>query len=105
MSEVGGILKLRKARWAYECRACLYEASTPDLFRALEAKGMHERTITHTFKMIGEAFQPVVDAYAEMARAIIGASEQFQKDFALLPPANIPHDPTLLRDRRKWGGR
>jgi len=94
-----------KARWVYECRICPHETTAPDQFRALEAGNRHESNIAHTFKLIGEAFQPVVDAYAEIARAIIGTTEQFQKDFALLPPANIPHDPTLLRDRRKWGGR
>jgi len=97
------IRKEGKAQWVYHCELCNDHVKADDHFRAVEYQQAHERTLAHAFKLIGEAFQPVIDAYVEMARTIIETTEQLQK--AQLPPANIPHDPGLRRDRRKWGGR
>ena len=100
------IRKLRKAQWLYVCPTCDYTSRvTTDLFGAQENQLHHEQTFAHAFKMIGQAFEPVIEAYVQLARTIAPMTEQLQKDFALVPPLNLPHDPALLRDRRKWGGR
>lgn len=41
----------------------------------------------------------VVMATQKMVDAVEGLYEAFA------PPKNIPHDPSLRKDRRKWGGR
>lgn len=100
------IRKQRKAQWLYECRTCDYTSPvTTDLFGAQENHLRHERTGGHTFKMIGQAFQAIVDVFAETAKTSMSMTERFQRDFALVPPPNLPHDPALRGDRRKWGGR
>ncbi|WP_168223094.1 hypothetical protein [Pseudarthrobacter sp. NIBRBAC000502770] len=99
------IRKERKACWIYTCPTCDVTATGPDQWTVYEFQWHHVRSLAHAFKVIGQAFQPVVDAYAAAARSIIGTTEQFQKDYALLPPPNLPHDPSMLRDRRKWGGK
>ncbi|WNM72285.1 hypothetical protein SEA_GUSANITA_66 [Arthrobacter phage Gusanita] len=101
------IRKERKARWVYRCSPCDYTSpASVDLFGAKEWQQRHERAaaLVHGFQGLAAAVQPIIDAYAIMARAVIAAQE-YQKDFALVPPPNIPHDPALRRDRRKWGGR
>lgn len=100
------IRKQRKAQWLYVCPTCDYSSGiSTDLFGAQENQLHHEQGLAHAFKMIGQAFQPVVDAYAQLAKALVPVSEQQEGCLRLLPPPNLPHDPTLLRDRRKWGGR
>lgn len=100
------IRKQRKAQWLYVCPTCDYTSGiSTDLFGAQENQLHHERSLAHVFKVIAQAFRPVVDAYAQLARTLGPVAEQMQKDYALLPPPNLPHDPSLLRDRRKWGGR
>jgi hypothetical protein len=69
----------------------------------MEAKNRHLRTSAHVFTAMREAFKPVVEAYVELGRAVVDAMEPIIALSA--PPPNIPHDPTLLKDRRKWGGR
>jgi hypothetical protein len=99
------IRKEGKARWTYTCEPCDARLTHPDQFRAIEAFHRHERSSNHAFKMIGKALQPVVDVYMQFFKSLFPVVEQFQKDYALVPPPNRPHDPHLLRDRRKWGGR
>ncbi|MBT8163061.1 MULTISPECIES: hypothetical protein [Arthrobacter] len=99
------IRKQGKARWTYECAICEVHVTAPDQFRAIEACHRHEKTAEHAFKMIGKALQPVVDRYMQFFKSLLPIVEQFQKDYALVPPSSLPHDPTMLRDRRKWGGR
>lgn len=51
-----------------------------------------------------------VDAYAE---AFMELGRQVTRSLAEMasalpvfePPKNLPHDPSLRKDRRKWGGR
>ncbi|MGM7776115.1 hypothetical protein ACSVHC_08865 [Arthrobacter sp. KNU-44] len=95
------IRKEGKCRWTYTCEPCEVRATFPDQFRAIEACHRHERSIEHGFKLMTRALKPIIDAYLGFANGIIGS----QKDYALIPPPNLPHDPTLVRDRRKWGGR
>lgn len=107
--------KLRKAQWVYECGDCGWTSyPSPDLFGAREAESWHQHMPGHREEMLRQAFVPiaavvsdVVSAYANLARTIIEAvaPAMEQINYALMPPPNIPHDPSLLRDRRKWGGR
>lgn len=100
------IRKQRKAQWIYECRVCEHTSGTStDLFGAQENQLHHERSLDHAFKLIGQAFQPIVDAFTHLSKTVLPMTEQLQSAFVLAPPPNLPHDPTLLRDRRKWGGR
>lgn len=97
------ITKEGKARWVYRCALCGMERFAPDQLRIVEAQNRHIRgNFLHFQNGIVEAFKPLVDFVKQFA----DAAEQTQKDFALIPPPlNIPHDPSLLKDRRKWGGR
>lgn len=85
------IRKERKARWVYECLPCSILVAGPDHWTVYEAQWHHERSLTHGFKMLAQALQPVLDAYAELARMIVPMAEHMQKDYALVP---LP--PTLL---------
>jgi hypothetical protein len=62
-------------------------------------------TMRALIDVIRKAFGPIADAFAELAKVIAPMHQQLQKDFALVPAQNLPHDPTLLKDRRKWGGK
>jgi hypothetical protein len=97
------IRKEGKARWVYECPTCGITRRAADLFRIVEAKQRHMRSSAHVFKAMEQAFQPIVEAYGEFARAAMAAMEPFMALAAT--PMNRPHDPTLLGDKRKWGGR
>ncbi|UDL14905.1 hypothetical protein PP357_gp58 [Arthrobacter phage Sarge] len=98
------IRKERKAHWTYRCSPCDYTSpASVDLFGAQEWQQRHERAnIIHFQNGIVEAFRPLV----EFVKKFASAAEQYQTDYTLIPPpSNIPHDPALLKDRRKWGGR
>lgn len=97
------IRKIGKARWMYECPTCGSGSIRPDLFRALEAKQQHQLTSAHVFKAMAEAFRPLVDAFVEAGQAAMEAVKPFMALSAA--PMNRPHDPALLGDKRKWGGR
>lgn len=99
-----GIRKVRKAQWVYECRVCdTRSRPSTDLFGAVEAKRRHMLTSDHVFKAMEEAFNPIVSAMMEMGRAVTEAFKPLMDLSA--PPPNLPHDPSLLKDKRKWGGR
>ncbi|URC18099.1 hypothetical protein QEO76_gp38 [Arthrobacter phage Cole] len=97
------IRKERKAQWVYRCSPCDYTSpASVDLFGAQEWQQKHERaSLVHFQNKLVEAFRPLVEYVQKFARA----AEQCQEAFTLMPPPNIPHDPSLRRDRRKWGGR
>ncbi|SEI45228.1 hypothetical protein SAMN04487917_101368 [Arthrobacter sp. yr096] len=97
------IRKEGKARWVYTCDLCNVRLTRPDQFRAIEAMQRHQRSQEHGFKVIGAALEPFVEAMSNIATAAASMAETVHAVFA--PPPNLPHDPTLLRDRRKWGGR
>lgn len=98
------VRKEGKARWVYECQPCGYTSPvSPDLLRAKEWSLKHNRAnlFVHFGQTITEAFKPFVEAVEKLAAALPA-----QDDFMLMPPPkNLPHDPSLLKDRRKWGGR
>lgn len=95
------IRKLRKARWVYRCSPCDYTSpASVDLFGAQESGQRHRGSLGHLQNNLVEAFKPLVDYLKKFAEAV----GQTQDAFALVPPPNIPHDPSLRRDRRKWGG-
>jgi hypothetical protein len=96
------ITKAGKARWVYRCTLCEVERFAPDQLRIIEAQNRHLRgNFLHLQNAIVETFKPLVD----FVKTFADVAEQTQKAFALVPPPNLPHDPALLRDRRKWGGR
>jgi hypothetical protein len=100
------ITKHRKACWHYWCPDCEYLAVAVDQFRAKEARQKHERTFEHAVTAVKAGFGPLMDAFASMASAAVSVGNQMRDAFApLAPPPNIPHDPTLLNDKRKWGGK
>ncbi|QSZ49388.1 hypothetical protein [Arthrobacter sp. D5-1] len=98
------IRKEGKARWVFECLPCGYVSPVvPDLLRAKECNLSHNRgnLLKHFGQTFAEAFMPFVELVQTLAKA-----DHFQDDYTLVPPPkNVPHDPSLLMDRRKWGGR
>lgn len=107
--------KAAKANWHWDCRTCDYTSPrSPDRYGAELYGWDHEQTAEHVGKALIEVFAPIqeavtdmVDAYWEMARGVIeGITDAMdQMAYALAPPPNIPHDPSLRKDKRKWGGR
>lgn len=97
------IRKERKARWVYRCSPCDYTSpASVDMFGAQEWQQWHGRAaaLAHAFQGVGAAIELVVKSF------LAAAEKQTQPDYMLVPPPpNIPHDPALRRDRRKWGGR
>ena len=94
------IRKEGKARWVYTCQPCNERIEAVDQFRAIEAMHSHRRGTQHAWVVLGEAFQGIVEALNDV---VMPAVEALNRIFE--PPKNLPHDPSLLRDRRKWGGR
>jgi hypothetical protein len=95
------IRKQGKARWVYRCDFCAVELTAVDQLRILEARNKHLRgNLGHVFNILAEAIKPVADLINRAA----SSGEPLQKDFGLAPSPNVPHDPSLLKDRRKWGG-
>lgn len=110
------IRKERKARWVYTCKLCNIKAAYPDQFRAIERQQRHERSSAHMAEAFTRAFTAAVEplstaieqiglAWGASARTIAESFGAVQSNYALMPPPNLPHDPAMLRDRRKWGGR
>lgn len=97
------IRKEGKARWVYTCDLCNVHATYPDHFRAIERHQQHEGSEGHALKLIGRALQPFAEAYARIADAAASMIDALQPVFTT--PPNIPRDPALRLDRRKWGGR
>lgn len=95
------IHKQGKARWVYRCDLCAVEFTAVDQLRILEARNTHVRgSLTHLQNTLAEAVRPVLEFVNDLALA----AESFGK-ILFTPPKNRPHDPSLLKDRRKWGGR
>ncbi|BCW61873.1 hypothetical protein [Arthrobacter sp. StoSoilB22] len=97
------IRKEGKVRWVYTCKLCNVRLGQVDQFRAIEAMQGHHRSPEHAFKALEQALQPFVEAMSSIASAAASLFETVQSVYA--PPPNKPHDPSLLKDRRKWGGR
>lgn len=99
------IRKLGKAHWDSWCTIC--EAPTApsvDRLGAMEAEKAHRESLDHLRASLGKGLQPLTDAFNSIIKAVADVSEVMQSSFALAPPPNRPHDPALLRDKRKWGG-
>lgn len=93
------IRKERKARWVYRCSPCDYTSpASVDMFGAQEWQQRHdrERPFTHAIQGIARTLQPIIDAYASLARTFVVADEPSQKDFAL-----APSDSPALRAEKK----
>lgn len=94
------IRKEGKARWVYSCSLCGVDTVAPDQLRILEARNKHVRgNITHFGNTFAEIFRPLVELFQEFA-----PTAKQKQALGLLPPPNLPRDPSLLKDRRKWGG-
>ncbi|NWL34448.1 hypothetical protein [Paenarthrobacter nitroguajacolicus] len=94
------IRKEGKARWVFTCQPCNERIEAVDQFRAIEAMNRHKRYTQHAWVVLGQAFQGIVDALNQVVTPLLDALAP-----VLTPPPNKPHDPTLVKDRRKWGGR
>ncbi|MFK0005496.1 hypothetical protein ACIQTZ_00435 [Paenarthrobacter sp. NPDC090520] len=101
------IRKEGKAHWVFECRRCHVRGNSQDYFRALEHQQWHERTLEHATKPMADSLGIFAEALTELAERFVDSVASAFKPLAdvLAPAPNRPHDPTLLRDRRKWGGR
>ena len=97
------IRKEGKARWVYECAPCSEHQEAIDQFRAIEFGQYHEKTFAHAGTALSAAMGEVFNIFAEALKPAVDAMNSFAEMFA--PPPNLPHDPALLRDRRKWGGK
>lgn len=107
--------KAAKANWHYDCQLCEYTSPrSVDKFGAEEAALAHKRSTAHVQKAMAAAWDPVretlqavVDAYASVANNVLeGLTSAFeQMSYALALPQNVPHDPSLRADKRKWGGK
>lgn len=110
-----GIRKLRKANWEYECELCgIAWFGFDDLFGAVARKQDHLRSNAHMAKALQSALVPfqaavsdLVGAYTSMGNMIMDSLKPTMDMMAsvLTTPTNIPHDPSLRNDKRKWGGR
>lgn len=94
------ILNDGKGCWFYACLPCKEVTEAFGEEQAAAYGQSHEQTAEHAHVMIGIAFKGVRDGLMEKIKP---ALELINEIFA--PPTNKPHDPDLLRDRRKWGGR
>ncbi|NWL13291.1 hypothetical protein DM793_18665 [Paenarthrobacter nitroguajacolicus] len=110
------IRKEAKAHWVYTYNLCNVLAAYPDQFRAIERQQRHERSGSHeanamgavlraAAKPIAEAFRQLGLAWGDLTATMTNAANAMQGSYALVPPPNIPHDPALRLDHRKWGGR
>lgn len=107
--------KAGKARWHYDCRLCQYVSPAfPDQLRAEERGLRHEEGGQHVGNLLAEAIKPVgeaittmVDAFAGLVNGVMDSlTASFeQMSYALAPPPNVPNDPRVRADKRKWGGR
>lgn len=96
------IRKEGKARWVFECASCEYTSPvSPDLLRAKEWSLKHNRA--NLFTHFGQAFAEAVKPLREAFDVAVEFAETVNQTFE--PPKNLPHDPSLRNDRRKWGGR
>ena len=104
-----------KARWVYECQLCQHKSTPrPDQLRAEEAKLRHEEGGQHIGNLLAEAVKPIGVVIEVMANTIASALTNMldvltpafdQMSYALAPPPNVPNDPRMRADKRKWGGR
>ncbi|QOP66806.1 hypothetical protein SEA_ODYSSEY395_57 [Arthrobacter phage Odyssey395] len=98
------MIRHERKRWVYECTLCDHSATAPDQLRVIEAQNEHVRgNLTHLAGAMVQAMEPFVASVNRVIKAMQGVSDQlYQLD---APAPNRPHDPSLLRDKRKWGGR
>jgi hypothetical protein len=98
------VIRHERKRWVYECTLCEVTIEAPDQLRIVEAQNSHERGIgTHWANRVRVALGPFVREINRIAGQLAPVIDQFEQLNA--PAPNIPHDPSLLRDKRKWGGR
>lgn len=103
-----GIRKVRKAQWVYDCPLCgTSTAPATDLFGGCEAKLAHIRGPEHTaatLNAMGQAFSDTLTTFGNALVRAVKPITDFVESVTAAPP-NIPHDPSLRGDKRKWGGR
>jgi hypothetical protein len=98
------VIRHERKRWVYECTPCDYSTTAPDQLRILEAQYQHVRgNLTHFAGAMVQAMDPFIASVNRVINAVAGVAEQLEQLNA--PAPNRPHDPSLLRDKRKWGGR
>lgn len=98
------MIRHERKRWVYECTLCEVTIEAPDQLRIVEAQNEHVRGIgTHWANRMQLAFRPFAREINRIAGQLAPVIEHLNELSAPLP--NTPHDPSLLRDKRKWGGR
>ena len=97
------IRKEGKARWTYTCELCEDKQEAFDQFRAIEYGQWHEKTYAHASATLAASFTKLANDLTEALRPAMDAFASIAEALATTP--NIPHDPTLRGDRRKWGGK
>jgi hypothetical protein len=90
--------------YLYRCELCGITRTAPDQLRITEQRRLHTAGVgTHWANRVQLALGPFTDAISKLAGDLAPVIEQMN---ALNRPApNTPHDPALLTDKRKWGGR
>lgn len=97
------IRKVGKARWVYTCEPCDVSMICVDQFRALEYAHWHERSGLHGSVLLHSAIGQLMEAVATVVKPALDGITALTE--LLAPPPNLPHDPSLRKNKRKWGGR
>ena len=107
--------KAAKANWHWDCQLCEYTSPrSPDRFGAELYGWDHEHGAEHVGNALADLMKPVqiaievvTEAFTTMVGDVMdGLTSAFdQMAYALAPPQNVPHDPSLRADKRKWGGK
>lgn len=71
------------------------------------ASNMARIRIQDAARSMGISFDDMAEAFRKIAEQAALMTEAADEAFAEVTraPKNLPHDPTLRRDRRKWGGK
>lgn len=99
------IRKVGKAHWEFRCGMCGAHGSGVDQWSVYEFGWNHNRDAAseHFFAAVSSAMDTLASAFNSMLKPVSEALSTMEQTFA--EPMNLPHDPTLLKDKRKWGGR
>ena len=77
-----------------------------DITPALSAPGPEAR-VRDAARALGVPMADLVEAFQKIAEQAATMQEAADEVYAEIhrAPKNLPHDPSLRKDRRKWGGR
>ena len=55
-------------------------------------------------RLMGVQLTEVVEAFRKLAEEVTKTTDIFADYVKPITPRNIPHDPAIRKDRRRWGG-